>query len=446
MKKNRFYINLDIIIPLIIAGFAILSAIVSFQLTQHALKNKVDANLPLFYWIVIIGLVAYLCGLLLVRFLLSPAQRFVDQAKQIPAVSTHELPARTQKRDSELSHIEHVFDMVTDVLSKVDARQSFPEIKGESRAMRSIMSQILKVAPTDSTVLIFGESGTGKELVAKSICRHSLRREKPFVKLNCAAIPSELLESELFGYEKGAFTGASTRKSGKFEQAHGGTLFLDEIGDMPLELQAKILRVLQEKEFDRLGGTKPVKVDVRIIAATNKNLEKMVQAGKFREDLYYRLNVFGLVLPPLRERREDIPLISEFFLENMEGRVTISSAAQRAMMNYAWPGNIRELQNTIERAAVVCDGEIEMRHLPANITGKAMTSPTLPDISQDAPSLDDCIRSYEKRLIEEALLRSQGVQAEAAKILQINPRSLWHRVKKYEIDITPFKRTTNNVD
>ena len=264
-----------------------------------------------------------------------------------------------------------MFDQVTSVLSRIDARHFFPEIIGESIAMRGLLSLIMKVAPTDSTVLILGESGTGKELVATSIYQHSPRKDGPFIKLNCAAIPEELLESELFGHEKGAFTGATTFKPGKFDMADGGTIFLDEIGDMPLNLQAKILRVLQEKEFYRVGGSRTIKVDVRFIASTNKNLERMVQEGTFREDLFYRLNVFTLHLPPLRERKEDIPLLVDHFLKSTPKQVEISSVALQLLMGYAWPGNVRELKNVIESAAVIAvtNGYIEPAQLPTKITG-----------------------------------------------------------------------------
>jgi transcriptional regulator with GAF, ATPase, and Fis domain len=307
-------------------------------------------------------------------------------------------------------------------------------------AMRGVLRKVMKVAPTDSTVLILGESGTGKELVATSIYDHSLRYDKPFVKINCVAIPEELLESELFGHEKGAFTGATSRKIGKFEIANKGTIFLDEIGDMSLNLQAKLLRVLQEREFDRVGGTKSIRVDVRFIAASNKDLEKMVEQGLFREDLYYRLNVFSLRLPRLCERKEDIPILVEHFLKESPQSAKIYSMSLQMLMNYSWPGNIRELQNTIERAAVMCDqGIIEVSHLPENIIDGLgdhfIEEPTEPLSS----SIDDQLREIEKGMIIEALRKTDGVQAKAAGILGINQRSLWHRVKKLGIDAGSFK-------
>jgi len=283
MKKSKFFINLYIIIPLIFAGLTILSSVVTYQLGTFSTQKGMSLTEPFLMWVIIIGFVSFFCAFLLVRFLLMPAQRFWESAKRMPLVSAaQEEIKKTVKQTNELGYIVQLFDSVTDVLSKVDARQSFPDIIGESHLMRGVMSQIEKVASTDSTVLIIGESGTGKELVANSIYTHSLRKGKAFVKMNCVAIPGELLESELFGYEKGAFTGAEKSKPGKFELADKGTIFLDEIADMPVGLQAKLLRVIQEREIDRVGGTKTIRVDVRFIAATNKNLEEMVADQKKR--------------------------------------------------------------------------------------------------------------------------------------------------------------------
>ncbi|MFZ5569898.1 MAG: sigma-54 interaction domain-containing protein [Thermodesulfobacteriota bacterium] len=438
-RNNRFYISLYIIIPIIIGGLCIISALVSYRLTEYFMKQGLAAGNAVAFWILIISPVAFLCGFVLVWFLLSPAQNFIAHANRIPAVSSRKQEIEPERKLSELAHMEHIFHTVTDVLSKVDARQSFPEIVGESRAVRGVLSQIVKVAPTESTVLIMGESGTGKELAAVSIHKHGSRKDKPFITLNCAAIPGELLESELFGHEKGAFTGAASRRPGKFELAHTGTIFLDEIGDMPLALQAKILRVLQEKEFDRVGGSRPVRVDVRIIAATNKNLSKMVAEGSFREDLYYRLNVFRLQLPPLRERREDIPLLVQMVIRGTsKPELVVTPEAMRRFMEYSWPGNIRELQNVVERAAVLCDDRIDIAHLTPPLTGPG-TGTRLPLPMGTDSSIDDYLHEMEKQLIVEALRQVRGVQVEAAKLLKINPRSLWHRVKKHHIEVALIK-------
>jgi transcriptional regulator with PAS, ATPase and Fis domain len=303
--------------------------------------------------------------------------------------------------------------------------------------MRAIFGQILKVAPTDTTVLISGESGTGKELIATAIYEQSLRKGKPFVKVNCVAIPEGLLESELFGHERGAFTGAVAQKKGKFELADTGTIFLDEIGDMPAATQAKLLRVLQEREFERVGGSQTIPVDVRIIAATNKHLTEMVKSGAFREDLFYRLSVFNIHLPALRERREDIPALMEHFLEKTGKPLEVSSQAMKLLLSHSWPGNIRELQNIIERAAVMTEqGTIETGHLPAGLAGESLTTTRGTD---DARPLDDQLAEIEKGMIIEALTRAGGIQSRAAQILGINQRSLWHRIKKFNIDVSTFK-------
>jgi transcriptional regulator with GAF, ATPase, and Fis domain len=307
--------------------------------------------------------------------------------------------------------------------------------------MREIFAQVMKVAPTDSTVLIMGESGTGKELVASGVYEHSLRRGKPFVKINCVAIPESLLESELFGHERGAFTGATSQKIGKFEVANGGTLFLDEIGDMTLATQAKILRVLQEKEFERVGGTATIKVDVRFVIATNKNLAEMVKQGLFREDLYYRINVFSIYLPPLRERKEDIPQLIQYFLDKRHKPIKLSTDAVQMITGYSWPGNVRELMNTIERAVVLTDtGLIVPGNLPANVTGFMKDHIFQGQDSPDSLTIDKRLDEIEKGLIIEALTRTGGVQVKAAELLGINQRSLWHRIKKYNIDTESLKK------
>jgi len=462
MSKYRYYISLYIIIPIIFAGLSVLSVIVSFRITEHYMKQEINLTYPILLWATIIASIAFICGLIVVKLFLKPVQVFIEKTKKLPVLSIHGVKADKGSKGDEMQRFTHVFQKVTDVLSKVDAQQLFPNILGQSVTMREVLSQIMKVAPTDSTVLILGESGTGKELVATSIYEHSHRSDKPFVKINCVAIPEELLESELFGFEKGAFTGAVASKPGKFEIANQGTIFLDEIGDMPINLQAKLLRVIQEREFDRIGGSKPIKIDVRFIAATNKDLESMVAEGSFREDLFYRLNVFTLKVPSLRERKEDIPLLVESFLKKAPKSSKIYSLPMQLLMGYAWPGNIRELQNTMERAAVMSDtGIIDVNHLPENIKELLNTMESAAGMSDDVmieeeehhlqaiigkgPSLetsteieslsiDDQLRTMEKRMIIEALKKAEGVQVRAAEILGIDQRSLWHRVKKHSIN------------
>jgi len=444
MKRSRFYISLYIIIPFIFTGFTILAAIVSFRLTKYGQMHGIDPARPVFWFIIIISIFAYAAGFAMVRLILKPVEDFVEKASKFAHFKDS---PKSRKKDWSVDRIQQfssVFDQVTSVLSRMDARHLFPSIIGESLTMRGLLGLIRKVSPTDSTVLILGESGTGKELIATSIHENSERDSKPFIKLNCAAIPAELLESELFGHEKGAFTGATKFKPGKFDMADGGTIFLDEIGDMPLNLQAKILRVLQEQEFYRVGGSRTIKVDVRVIASTNKNLEKMVQEGTFREDLFYRLNVFTLHLPPLRERKEDIPLLVDYFLQNAPKKVEISSVALQMLMAFSWPGNIRELQNTIESASVIAeDGYIEPAQLPAKITG-VFSNSTDPDfkLAVNLP-LDERLREIEKSMIIEALRKTGGVQVRATELLGINQRSLWHRIKKHNIDVKGLKNTEN---
>jgi DNA-binding NtrC family response regulator len=308
---------------------------------------------------------------------------------------------------------------------------------GQSPALCAVKQVIERVSPTMATVLISGESGTGKELVARSLHLHSERSEQPFVKVNCAAIPEGLIESELFGHEKGAFTGASTRKPGRFELADGGSLFLDEIGDMPLSAQPKLLRAIQEGRFYRVGGTHTISVDVRIIAATNRDLHEEVRTGRFREDLFYRLNVVPIALPPLRQRREDIPALVEFFLRRFEqqpGRdvCAISAGALATLASHDWPGNIRELENAIERATLLCDGPtLEIEDLPAEIT-----SPCAAPADSPAP-LKERVRSatqkIEREAIAEALAATGGNVTQAAEQLGLSRRGLQLKMKELNI-------------
>ncbi len=318
-------------------------------------------------------------------------------------------------------------------------KYDFRNIIGTSKEMRDVYEQIAQVAHTNTTVLIRGESGTGKELVAHAIHYNSPRAAKPFVKVNCAALPESLIESELFGHEKGSFTGAIGRKKGRFEMAEGGTLFLDEIGDLSPAMQVKLLRVLQEREFERVGGTETVKVNVRLIAATNVDLEHAVQNGQFRSDLYYRLNVFSIYMPMLRERKTDILLLADHFLEKygrQNGRSIkrISTPAIDMLTSYHWPGNVRELENVVERATLVCEGNvIHGYHLPPTLQ-TAEGSGTVTRMS-----LQQAIENYEKDLIKDALKTTRGNRARAARMLDTTERILGYKVEKYEIDCKRFR-------
>jgi transcriptional regulator with PAS, ATPase and Fis domain len=444
MKQSRFHISLYIIIPFIFTGLTIFSAIVSFRLTKYGLMAGQEPARPVFWFILVIGSLAYAAGFALVRIILRPVEQFMEKASQFPTFSGSKQNSKKDWSVDKIQQFSNVFDQVTSVLSRMDARHFFPSIIGESMAIRGLLSLIRKVSPTDSTVLVLGESGTGKELVATSIHENSERKDKPFIKLNCAAIPEALLESELFGHEKGAFTGATKFKPGKFDMADGGTIFLDEIGDMPLDLQAKILRVLQEQEFYRVGGSRTIKVDVRIIASTNKNLDRMVQEGTFREDLFYRLNVFTLHLPPLRERKEDIPLLVDYFLQNATRKAEISSVALQMLVAFSWPGNVRELKNTIESAAVMAENNfIEPAQLSGKITA-AFNGSSQSDIKLPVNiPLDDRLKEIEKSMIIEALRKTGGIQVRATELLGINQRSLWHRIKKLNIDVKGIKSNGN---
>ncbi|MDA8082705.1 MAG: sigma-54 dependent transcriptional regulator [Nitrospiraceae bacterium] len=308
---------------------------------------------------------------------------------------------------------------------------SGPNIVGDSAEMKKVFSLVERVAPVDSTVLILGESGTGKELIATTIHYQSGRKDKPFIKVNCAALPEGLIETELFGHEKGAFTGAIKRKPGRFELAEGGTIFLDEIGDIPLSTQSKILRVIQERQFERIGGTATLNVNVRIIAATNSNLEEEVKAGRFREDLFYRLNVIPITLPPLRDRREDIPALIEFFMNRyrrkLSRNVRFSKDAVDLLIAYEFPGNVRELENIIERYVTLCAGEMIGKDELTGILRLATSeskSLLLSVIAADA----------EKAHIIRILRTTQGNKTRAAEILGISRKTLWDKMNSYRLE------------
>ena len=323
--------------------------------------------------------------------------------------------------------------------SKLEDRYRISEIIGNSNKMREVFQMVSQVSRSNATVLIRGESGTGKELVANAIHYNSHRAKNAFIKVNCAALPSNLIESELFGHEKGAFTGAIRQKLGKFELAHKGTIFLDEIGSIDLELQANLLRVLQEKEFERVGGQRTIKVDVRIIAATNKNLESSVEEGTFRGDLYYRLNVFPIYMPPLIERKTDITLLADYFLEKYakENRKEIhrlSTPAIDMLTSYHWPGNVRELENCIERAVLLCDeGVVHSYHLPPTLqTGTE--SNTLPKLS-----MEDAVANLEREMIIDALKNTRGNITDAAELLETTVRKFSYKAKRYRVDYRKYR-------
>ena len=326
---------------------------------------------------------------------------------------------------------------------ELKGRYEFQNIVGRSRLMQDVFKFINQVAPTTSTVFIYGETGTGKELVARAIHYQSPRREEPFVPVNCAAIPETLLESELFGFLKGAFTGAHTNKIGRFETAHRGTIFLDEIGDMPMSLQAKILRVLQEKSFEKVGGTESIKVDVRIIAATNTDLKTALHKGTFREDLYYRLNVFPVYLPPLRERKEDISLLAHYFLKRYNkvfGKdiKEISPEFIEFLLEHHWPGNVRELENIMERAIVLASGSILKPEALSFYVKKGDKAGLWKGANYSAAK-ERVLDSFEKDYLTHLLKTAHGNISEASRIAQIDRKNLYQKLKERNIDPSEFK-------
>jgi len=342
-------------------------------------------------------------------------------------------------RQEQIEELETLRQKNKELQSKLDDSNRPVNIVGNSGKMRDVYSLVNMVAETNSTVLIRGESGIGKELIADAIHYSSKRAKNNFVKVNCSALPDSLIESELFGHEKGAFTGADSRRKGRFELADGGTIFLDEIGDIPLSTQVKILRILQQREFERLGGTETIKVDVRIVAATNRNLEKAIEDGDFREDLFYRINVFPLFIPPLRERRDDIPLLVDHFIEkfnkrNGTGVKRITTSALNMLMVYSWPGNIRELENCIERACILTtDNVIHAYNLPPSLQTADSSN------THAKGGMMYTVEQVEKQLIREALTTTKGNVAKAAELLKVTERMLGTRVKKYEIDPWRFR-------
>ncbi len=322
-----------------------------------------------------------------------------------------------------------------------------PAIVGQSEAMRRVTDMIHRVAALDTTVLITGESGTGKEVVSDAIQALSKRADEPFVKVNCAAIPENLLESELFGHEKGSFTGALTLKKGKFELAQKGTILLDELGDMPLFLQPKLLRAVEQRQIERVGGVKPIDIDIRIIAATNQNLPGLIDEKKFRADLYYRLSVASIQLPPLRERKEDLPLLVSHFLEKINLKIGadlrgVSRDGMNMLYEYDWPGNVRQLANVLERAAILSSGDLlTSREFNEAFQIKAGRRPQ--PQAGGAVTLRETLEDVERNMIENALQKTAGVQKDAAVLLGISPKNLWNKIQKHGIDASVFVKSAS---
>jgi formate hydrogenlyase transcriptional activator len=333
----------------------------------------------------------------------------------------------------------------------IETNQQYPEIIGRSSELQQTLQLVARVAPTNSTVLILGETGTGKELVARAIHNHSSRRTKPMINVNCATLPANLIESELFGHERGSFTGATDRRIGKFEQAHQGTLFLDEIGEMPLELQVKLLRALQEKEIERIGGRTTIPVDVRIIAATNRDLEKEVEAGRFRADLFYRLNIFPIHLPELRNRRDDIPLLAINFIQKLSKKTgtkiaMVSRYALEQMKNYDWPGNIRELEHVIERSILLSDDNMLTQiYLPAHsLRSPHLAEPAATSSQGPVKTMTEAERDYILTILKGCNWKIHG-RGGAAEILDLHPSTLKSRMIRLGIEKKFIRADRQNI-
>jgi len=373
----------------------------------------------------------------------------VDSAVEAMRKGAFDYLEKPLERDNLILTLRRAFERIglvreNRVLQKrIESISSIPNMLGEHPKMREVFRVVAKIAPSNSTVLIVGESGTGKELIARAIHDGSMRRDKPFMAINCAAIPETLIESELFGHEKGSFTGASAREMGIFEAADGGTVFLDEIGEMNVAMQAKLLRAIQEKEVRRVGGKVNIPLDVRIVSATNKELEQEIKKGTFREDLFYRLNVIRINLPPLRERGSDVKTLAEFFLKKYSVAAGISvdgfsKAALKLLMNYSWPGNVRQLESVIERSVLMAESNyIEPDDLPVEISASSSLAGGIPF---DLPPEGIAIEELEKGLIIKAMERAEWVIGKAAPLLGMSYKTLQYRLEKFEI-VRPEKRT-----
>ncbi len=451
MRNVRIHITPLILVPVTVAGLCVLTSILVFGAIRYAASTQQDPFWIVAFWTLCIAVVAAVVGGILVLVFVVPMRQIADVVDRLEPAAVAEVapsvgavgskPRRIFGGRDDPGRFKHAVQRVTELLSHVEVQELFPGIVETSAVMRRVLSLVARIAPSDTSVLIVGESGTGKELIARSIHRHSDRAAAPFVAVNCAGIPEGLLESELFGHEKGAFTGAVGQHLGRFERASGGSIFLDEVGDMPKGLQAKLLRVLQEREIERVGGSGTIPVDVRVIAATHRDLAAMVADGSFREDLYFRINGCTLQVPPLRERAEDISALAEHFLSVQGSSARIGAAAMSALERYGWPGNVRELQNVVETAVVLArGGDVELEHLPESLTGDGDVAAAVVASREGEQGLDEVLADLEERLISDALSQTGGVQKRAAELLGIKERSLWHRVSKYGIDVARFKQ------
>jgi transcriptional regulator with PAS, ATPase and Fis domain len=433
----KININLYFLIPLVSGLFGFLSVVSGSFFSNNSFYLYLTGC--------IFGFCSGLFTFYVLKLFLEPAEKLAEKIKKKEAVKNIK-PEKSYEKD-QLGEIKKAFFYLENILEADEKHKYFPDIITNSNIMKSELKKALQAAPADVSVFITGESGTGKELVCDAIVSNSKRKNLGFVKINCSAIPQNLVESELFGYSKGAFTGADSNKKGKFLLADNGTIFLDEIGDMPLDVQAKLLRVLENSEISPLGSEKTIKINVRVIAAANKDPETLIKEKKLRQDLFYRLSVIMINLPPLRQRKEDIEALSLYFLKKFTDSGSISKSALELLNNYDWPGNIRELKNIIERAGIYSGkNEIKPENLPPEIAGlnqiglgKNLKSDTFDSKSGKARNLDETISEIEISIIEKALENNLGIQSKAALELGITQRSLWNRIKKYSIDVSKYK-------
>ncbi len=450
-------LSIYFLVPFIWGMVSVFTYVVSFQLSTK-LNNSIHADLIHYSALFFLFSFSFVIGYILLKFVLKPTEELLARIQKKNLQAGTESKENLAKTDGnkpsvggnkffsdELDEYRKAFGKIAIGYDIEALQHQFPNIIFESREMAYVLEQVLKVAPSNASVLILGQSGTGKELIADAVHGKSPRTGFPFVKINCGAISPGLLESELFGHEKGAFTGAVAVHQGCFERADKGTLFLDEVGELPGEVQVKLLRVLQNGEFQRVGGHKTFKVDVRIIAATNKDLERLVRQGQFREDLFYRLNVFNLNIPPLGNRTNDLELLIKHFTKK-SGK-TISDAAVSFLKQYEWQGNIRELENKIEKAVICSETDIldkkDFDFQEANLSPfQEVAEQKKKTIELDKNKnfdLDKQMQNIEIDYIVEALRQNNGIQARAAEMLGIKPRSLWNRIKKFDINVAAYK-------
>ena len=438
-KEQRYRFSRIAVVPVIFAGMAFIAVLITPLLAHHYQQLfGQDVRPMILLWATLCALSIFLCSLLAVRRLLKPTRKFLQRIGRLPVMTWSDDGFQGRKKTDE-GHIENVLERIEDVLARMEARHLFPEIIGESRIMRELLGGVQKAAGTETVILLTGERGTGKGLAAASIHINSHRRQYPFIKLQCTGITPELLEIELCGDPMDRSNAGSNRSPGIIEQARSGTVFIDEIGELPLRLQAVILQVIMNKELGPGNGGDTVSADVRIIAATAKNLEQMVYEGTFREDLYDKIKLFSLHLPPLRNRRADIPLLVEDFLVRTAPRSKMSPQALQTLIGHSWPGNVRELFETVESALVMSQGrDIAPAHLPETVAW-SIEEPNVGAKADKTISIDDKLQEIEKGMIINALKKTDGIQVRAAELMGINQRSLWHRIKKYQIDPAAYK-------